>query len=333
MTAARSHKGGAKPTNLAGGITNSATSFAVATGGGTGYPDGSLGNFVITIDVTQASEEKILCSARSGDTFTVAASGRGYDDTTATTHGNNAVVSHTFSATEAQELNDHIVKTTQDDHTQYGLVKKTLAAARAALAHRSMQFWYGTDNDTLSVDDGTNWHDFPSKAVNDTAYLGIAATAADSAKLGGTAAASFQTTAAANAAYVAKTDPTSATVATSENVTNTAFVDLATVGPTVTVTIGASGKALVYLTAQLSNNTVGFDSNMGYVVSGASSVVAATARALRYTSPTANAFLRATAMVMQTGLTAGSNTFTAKYAATSGGTSNFINREIVVIPL
>lgn len=112
MTVARSHKGSAKPSTLAAGISNTATSFALASGGGTGYPDGSGGVFVVTIDAGVAAEEKILCSARSGDAFTVAASGRGYDDTVATAHVQNASVRHTFSAVEAQEANTHITATT-----------------------------------------------------------------------------------------------------------------------------------------------------------------------------------------------------------------------------
>jgi hypothetical protein len=35
----------------------------------------------------------------------------------------------------------------------------------------------------------------------------------------------------------------------------------------------------------------------------------------------------------QTGLTAGSNIFTAKYNAAGGGTSSFQNRQLFVIPL
>ena len=48
----------------------------------------------------------------------------------------------------------------------------------------------------------------------------------------------------------------SAIVATSETTTSSSFTDLATPGPAVTVTIGASGMALVVVTAALANNTI-----------------------------------------------------------------------------
>lgn len=188
MTVARSHKGSAKPTTLASGISNTATSFSVATGGGTGYPDGSSGVFVVTLDAGNASEEKILCSARVGDAFTVNGGGRGYDDTTAISHVNNASVRHTFSAIEAEELNDHVTDATLDQHTQYALIKKGLAAAIGA-AGRIGKLYYKTDSDYLTYDDGAAFHDFQSKAVADAAYV-AQATATTKGDLFATTAAS-----------------------------------------------------------------------------------------------------------------------------------------------
>src|SRR5438552_3482318 len=46
-----------------------------------------------------------------------------------------------------------------------------------------------------------------------------------------------------------------ATVATSETTTSLTYTDLTTPGPSVTVTIPASGKAVVILTAGIANNT------------------------------------------------------------------------------
>lgn len=122
-----------------------------------------------------------------------------------------------------------------------------------------------------------------------------------------------------------------ATVTTSESTTSTSFTDLATPGPAVTVTTGTT--ALVILTANLYNNGTSQDADMGFAVSGASTVAAAGSASLEATTGASGAVVRYTASAVfpVTGLTAGSNTFTAKYKAT-GGTSFFANRSIVVIP-
>lgn len=119
MTLSRyEHTGAAAATGLATGITSAATSFTVISG--TGYPTGSVGNFVICIDANTSAEEKILCSARSGTSFTVATGGRGYDGTTAASHSAGTVnVTHVLSAAEIDDDNSHIYDTTRNDHTQY----------------------------------------------------------------------------------------------------------------------------------------------------------------------------------------------------------------------
>lgn len=193
MTAARGHKGGARPTLLVGALSNSALSFTVTTGGGAGYPDGSTGNFVITFDTGLAGEEKVLCSARASDTFTVAASGRGYDDTTASSHANGATVTHTYSAIEAQEANDHIVKTTQDDHTQYAKRSQGLFANRPA-AGRAGARYYATNTDQEFLDDGAAWHEL----LTTTTGLTPAAASAAYAPIGGLAFVGCRLTKSAN---------------------------------------------------------------------------------------------------------------------------------------
>lgn len=95
--------------------------FTVTTG--TGYPTGLYtGGFVVVVDRGTASEEKVLCSARSGNTFTVATSGRGYDGTTAASHGGGVTtgtVEESISAALLTDLSGHVYDTTRDDHTQY----------------------------------------------------------------------------------------------------------------------------------------------------------------------------------------------------------------------
>ena len=122
-----------------------------------------------------------------------------------------------------------------------------------------------------------------------------------------------------------------ATVATAETTTSTSYTDLATSGPEVTVTTGT--KALVIYTSEISNNTSNAYSNMSYAVSGATTIAALDTQSLfiRQTSSTTGQPFRASATSVVT-LTAGSNTFTAKYRVNSG-TATFQDRSIFVINL
>jgi hypothetical protein len=131
--------------------------------------------------------------------------------------------------------------------------------------------------------------------------------------------------AASNWNEVERKKATGATVATSETETNTAYDDMATVGPAVTVTTGT--KALVHIGADV-RSAAGQTSLVSVAVSGASTIAATDARAL---SSYNGDVVRGSRAVLVTGLTAGSNTFTLKYRVT-GGTGTFIDREIIVIP-
>lgn len=121
MPGLKQFTGNAAATKLNGQLAQATTTtFTVQTGGGTNYPTGGVnGNFVVVIDRGNSLEEKILCSARSGDTFTIAASGRGYDGTSAATHADQAVVEHVVDADTLTEVNAHVNTTSRDDHTQY----------------------------------------------------------------------------------------------------------------------------------------------------------------------------------------------------------------------
>lgn len=104
----RQFKDGVTTTATVSSLTNAATSFSVGTGQGSTFPDGSVGPFIVTIDMNQAAEEKVLIQTRSGDTFTVATSpnnGRGYNGTTAQAH-TNALVVHTIDAQDFDEANN-----------------------------------------------------------------------------------------------------------------------------------------------------------------------------------------------------------------------------------
>lgn len=116
-----------------------------------------------------------------------------------------------------------------------------------------------------------------------------------------------------------------ATVATAQTLGASAYTDLATAGPAVTMTTGT--KALVIVTGLIFVTNVANVGRMGFAVSGATTIAAADTSAL--ISNTLTPGVRASAAKLVT-LNAGSNVFTAKYSST-GSTSTFTNRDIIVI--
>jgi hypothetical protein len=121
----------------------------------------------------------------------------------------------------------------------------------------------------------------------------------------------------------------SARVDTSQTTASTSYTDLATTGPAVTVTISNNGRALVCLGALIANSSSPQGTYMSFAVSGATTVAANDNAAAENSS---SVFNRSSYQMLVTGLTAGSNTFTAKYKV-DGTTGTFIYRTISVIPL
>lgn len=118
--------------------------------------------------------------------------------------------------------------------------------------------------------------------------------------------------------------PATTEITTSETRNLNSFGDLTTVGPTVTVTIGASGLALVHWAceADVSGAAVGID------ISGATTLAPAATDILYWGS---GPFDIGTSK-LYTGLTAGSTTFKMKYRSFNATTVTFANRRLVVIP-
>lgn len=125
---------------------------------------------------------------------------------------------------------------------------------------------------------------------------------------------------------------TTASVATQENTSSTSYVDLATTTDTVTATIGASGKALVFLSADI-NNSSSAAGYMSFAMSGANTAAASDAMAIMARAFVSSGNFTNTVGVplLLTGLSAGSTVFKAKYRASSG-TAQFQYRRIAVIP-
>jgi hypothetical protein len=133
---------------------------------------------------------------------------------------------------------------------------------------------------------------------------------------------------------IAARTPTTATVATSETFTPSigVFGDLTTVGPTVgPLTTGTA--AIVLFGAYMSNGTGTGSGVMGFNVSGATTIAASLAESVRVLSPTTGGQAWRPFAVSMPTLTAGSNTFTAKYTTHSGGAVTAADRKLIVIPL
>lgn len=114
-----------------------------------------------------------------------------------------------------------------------------------------------------------------------------------------------------------------AVVATAESKSGSTYGDLTTVGPSVTVTVGASGIALVLFSAKVSIS--GDFAYFGARVDSTDPTDAQAARLLG--SATISGF------VWLTGLSAASHTLKLVYRTVGGNTGQFSDREIVVIPL
>jgi hypothetical protein len=119
----RSYSGAASETQLTAVLNGTTAALTIDCEDLSNYPTGASGPFYIVIDRNQVTEEKILCSSRTGNTITVYSSGlttgRGADGTTVTTHSIGASVEHVFTATDADEANAHVNDTTGNPHPQY----------------------------------------------------------------------------------------------------------------------------------------------------------------------------------------------------------------------
>lgn len=143
-----------------------------------------------------------------------------------------------------------------------------------------------------------------------------------------TAAGQYVVGTAANALAVRV--PTGAGVSNTETTTSTSYTTLATIGPVVSsVTTGT--QAFVSIGARMSNDTANSESWASFAISGATTVAASDNFALLYRAAAINAPHRASACLIVTGLTPGSNTFTMQYRV-GGATGTFSNRQLAVIP-
>jgi hypothetical protein len=104
-----------QPTTLLNPLNIGGNTFTITLTGTllAGWPDGAEGyNFWVTVDAGTPQEERILCASRSGSVVTIADGGRGADGTTESNHAAGADIWPSWSATDADEANEHINLTT-----------------------------------------------------------------------------------------------------------------------------------------------------------------------------------------------------------------------------
>lgn len=122
----------------------------------------------------------------------------------------------------------------------------------------------------------------------------------------------------------------SAAVATQQGTASNSYTDLATVGPSVTITTMTT--AIVFVSATM-QNPAGQNVYMGFAVSGASSIAASDANAASIGVAGSTITARFSMVVSLTGLTPGSNILTAKYRTDGATSANWSGRNLAVIPL
>jgi hypothetical protein len=212
-------------------------------------------------------------------------------------------------------------------------------------------FGWSTPDDSANVKDGaaairslgtavdTTVATMVPKTLVDAKGDLIAATAADTvARLAVGANGTVLTAASGQAtglewAALPSSNPTTAdaAVATSESTDSNTYTNLTTTGPQVTLTTGT--KVLVILSCRF-NNAVGGEPRMSFAVSGATTIAASDAYSIfqNYSGSTFSHSLQVSKASVVT-VTAGSNTFTAKYRSPDFSSRTWSNREIFVMNL
>jgi hypothetical protein len=117
-----------------------------------------------------------------------------------------------------------------------------------------------------------------------------------------------------------------------QTTTSTTFAELATTTDQVTVNIGPSGIALVFLSCDAANSAEGGASYVSFAMSGENTAAASFSHALVYQAFLGGGFQGFGNMFPQTGLNPGATTFKMEYAV-SADTGTFWNRSIFVLPI
>jgi len=123
----------------------------------------------------------------------------------------------------------------------------------------------------------------------------------------------------------------SARVETAQELTSATYTDLTTAGPEVTLTTGT--KVLVIVSTQIYTTGSSQTGFMDFAISGATTRSATDSTSVAMQGPTAYANEQYASRASRITVTAGSNTFTAKYRESGASSAGFQYREICVIDL
>lgn len=118
-----------------------------------------------------------------------------------------------------------------------------------------------------------------------------------------------------------------AIVATSESTASAVYTDLATVGPSVTLTVGPSGVIITIVSANAANTVGGVNCLCSAALSGSNTVAATDKQSAFCDSVGAGLTYRVGAVGVFSGLAGGSTTVTMKYKAVAG-TATFLDRHL-----
>lgn len=121
--------------------------------------------------------------------------------------------------------------------------------------------------------------------------------------------------------------PLSGLVTTAQTATSATYGDLATVGPTVTIRTGTS--VIITLSATVNTTVANYGATMSFAVSGATTLAAADDNAIFGYSLDGDVYVALSRTFLLGGLTAGVNTFTAKYKHQTGNVG-FLRRSLTV---
>jgi hypothetical protein len=119
-------------------------------------------------------------------------------------------------------------------------------------------------------------------------------------------------------------------ISTFESTSSTSYTNLATVGPSVTVTHGS--MCIVLWSCQLQNNTANAASHMSWSMTGSSNRAAFDLISITQDAVSASQPWRLGNVDFLTGLFPGTTTFKAEYKV-AAGTADFSDRFLAVIPL
>jgi len=162
----RSYAGAAQAAQLTTALGGSTANLTIYCTDCSNWPTGTGGfPFFVVIDRGKPTEEKILCSSRSGNVLTVyddgITNGRAADGTSITTHAANAVIEHCMTATDANEANLHV-------NTSPLHVTICTSATRPA-SPTANQTILETDTKLLYCYIGSTWQVIsPQLAINDS---------------------------------------------------------------------------------------------------------------------------------------------------------------------